>query len=77
MTATPKELYKAAMELDPKDRAELTGLLLESLEIHADTGVEAAWLREIEERLEAIDSANVETVSWTEVKSRVFEPRAR
>lgn len=77
MNATPKELYERAMSLDPKERAELIGLLLQSLEIEKDEGVEAAWLKEIEQRLEAIDSGSVETVPWTEVRSRVFEPRAR
>ena len=77
MVATPKELYEKAMSLDPEDRAELVGMLLESLEIVEDDGVESAWLAEIEKRLEAIDSGAVETVPWTEVRSRVFEPRAR
>ena len=77
MAASPKELYKKAMSLDPKDRAELVALLLESLEIDEDEGVEAAWLKEIEKRLEAVDSGAVETIPWTEVRSRVFEPRAR
>ena len=77
MAATPKELYEKAMSLDPEDRAELVGMLLESLEIVEDDGVESAWLAEIEKRLEAIDSGAVETVPWTEVRCRVFEPRAR
>ena len=76
MVASPKELYEKAMSLDPEERAELVGLLLESLEIGEDEGVEIAWLNEIEKRLEAVDSGAVETIPWTEVRSRVFEPRA-
>ena len=48
MTATPKELYKTAMKLDPEDRADLVGLLLGSLEIQPDGGAEAAWFEEID-----------------------------
>ncbi len=77
MVASPKELYQEAMRLDPEERAELVALLLESLEIVEDDGVESAWLKEIEKRVEAIDSGAVETIPWSEVKSRVFEPRAR
>jgi len=77
MVASPKELYKEAMRLDPKERAELVALLLDSLEIGEDDGVETAWLKEIDKRVEAIDSGAVETVPWSEVRSRVFEPRAR
>ena len=72
-----KELYKRAMSLDAEERAELAGMLLDSLEIDAEGGVEPAWLTEIEKRLEAIDTGVVETVPWSEVRSRVFAARAR
>jgi len=65
------------MSLNDEDRAELVGLLLESLEIVADDDVEAAWLKEIERRVSELDSGAVKSVPWTEVRSRVFEPRAR
>ena len=77
MVATSKELYEKAMSLDPEERAELIGLLLESLDIGEDDDVEPAWLEEIEKRMEALDSGAVETVPWSEVRSRVFEPSAR
>jgi putative addiction module component (TIGR02574 family) len=77
MVATPKQLYDKAMDLNEKQRAELIGLLLESLEIGTDEGVEAAWLEEIERRIVELDSGAVEAVPWTEVRSRVFESRAR
>ncbi len=77
MAASAKELYERAMSLNDEERAELVGMLLESLEIQDDEGVEAAWLEEIERRVAELDSGAVETVSWTEVKSKIFEPRAR
>ncbi len=77
MAATPKELYERAMSLNDDERAELVGLLLESLEISDDEGVETAWLKEIEARVADLDSGAVESVPWSEVRSRVFETRAR
>ncbi len=77
MVATPKQLYDRAMGLNEEQRAELIGMLLESLEIDTDEGVEAAWLQEIERRVAELDSGAVESVPWTEVRSRVFESRAR
>jgi putative addiction module component (TIGR02574 family) len=65
------------MSLNDEERAELVGLLLESLEIAGDDGVEAAWLKEIERRVSELDSGTVKSVPWTEVRSRVFEPRVR
>ena len=76
MVATPKELYEKAMSLNDEERAELVGMLLESLDIIEDEGVEAAWLTEIERRLSELDSGTVKNVPWTEVRARVFEPRA-
>ena len=76
MATTPKELYERAMSLTDTDRAELVGLLLETLEIESDSGAEAAWLKEIDRRVAELDSGAVTTVSWSEVKSRVFRPRA-
>lgn len=76
MVATPKQLYEKAMSLNDEERAELVGMLLESLEIGGDEGVEAAWLEEIERRTAELDSGAVQPVSWTEVRSRVFETGA-
>ena len=77
MAASAKELYERAMSLNDEERAELVGMLLESLEIQDDEGVEAAWLEEIERRVAELDAGAVKTVSWTEVRSKIFEPRAR
>ena len=63
------------MSLNEEERAELIGMLLESLEMGSDEGVEAAWLQEIERRVAELDSGAVESVSWAEVRSRVFESR--
>ena len=77
MAATPKQLYDRAMSLNDDQRAELIGMLLESLEIGDEDGVEAAWLEEIERRVAELDSGAVESVPWTKVRSRVFESGAR
>jgi len=75
MASSTKELYQCAMDLNDHDRAELVGMLLESLDLQVEDGVEAAWLSEIERRVADIDTGAVEPVPWTEVRSRVFEPR--
>jgi len=77
MAASAKERYERALSLNDEERAELVGTLLESLEIQDDEGVEAAWLEENERRAVELDSGAVKTVSWTEVRSKIFEPRAR
>ena len=57
MTSDVAELFRQAAALPGKDRAELAGLLLESLEGEPDEGVEGAWGAEIERRIAELDRA--------------------
>ena len=77
MAATPKELYEKAMNLSDEERVELVGLLLETLEVGDERGVEAAWLKEIETRVAELDSGAAKSIPWTQVRARVFETGAR
>jgi len=66
------ELFKQACRLPEKDRAELAGLLLESLETEPDPAVEQAWAKEIERRVTELDVGTVKTVPWETVKARLL-----
>lgn len=72
--AIPKEqLFQEALHLDDESRAALTGMLIESLDTEIEEGVEAAWLEEIERRMESLDAGETKTVSWDEVKERLLK----
>lgn len=66
-----KDLYREAAELSESERAELAGLLLESLEAEPDAGVEAAWAAEIERRVGEIESGKVQTIPWEQVRAEL------
>ena len=68
---SPDELYAQAMKLNAGGRAVLAGLLLESLEPHADDGVDAAWREEIEQRIHELDQGTVAPVAWEQVRARL------
>jgi len=72
MGNSAQKLYEEAMRLDPKERAELTGLLIESLEPESDPGVEEAWVAEVERRLAELDSGAVKTIPWDELRSKLY-----
>ena len=67
-----KELLEAAVALSEADRAELAGLLLETLEHEPDPGVEIAWANEIERRVREIESGAVQTIPWEQVRAELY-----
>jgi len=76
MSRAVRDLYEKASELAPNDRAELAGLLLESIEEQSDEKVEEAWPAEIERRMAEFRAGRVKTISWSEVRAR-FRRSAR
>ena len=72
MARDVRELLREASELPEADRAELAGRLLESLHGEPDEGVEAAWAEEIERRIRQIDSGEVKTIPWAEVRAKLY-----
>ena len=71
MTSAVKELYEQASHLPPEDRAELAGMLLESIEEPPDEGVEEAWAAEIERRMADYRAGRVKTIPWSEVRAHL------
>lgn len=72
MSKTVKELYEEASTLDEKQRADLAGLLLESLDSERDPDVEQAWATEIEKRIVQIDTGEVDMIPWEDVKREMY-----
>ena len=73
MARSARELYDEAMRLDPKERATLMRLLVDTLDTEAEEGAEDAWRAEIERRIADLDSGAVETVPWEELRARLYQ----
>jgi putative addiction module component (TIGR02574 family) len=71
MSRAVRDLYDQAAELPPEDRAELAGLLLESLEDPLAPDHEEAWARETERRMADYRAGRVKTLSWEEVRANL------
>jgi len=65
-----QELLKKALALPEKERADLAGSLINSLDETVDENAEAAWQEEIARRLEEVRSGKVKTTSWDEVRQK-------
>jgi putative addiction module component (TIGR02574 family) len=73
MTVEAKDLLDGALRLPASDRAELAGLLIDSLDEDADADVQEAWSEEIARRLAELDSGVVKTIPWAEVRRRMMQ----
>jgi len=65
-------LYQEATDFPERERAELAGMLIESLDGPPDENVEATWAEEVERRVREIESGAVETIPWEQVRAELF-----
>jgi putative addiction module component (TIGR02574 family) len=65
-----QDLLKKALALPERERAELAGNLLDSLDKNVDDDADVAWQKEIARRLKEANSGTVKTVSWNEVRNK-------
>lgn len=72
MATSAKELFETALNLSAHDRAELVSLLLTTLEIETEDGVETAWFEEVSRRVAELDSGTVEAIGWAQVQAEAF-----
>lgn len=64
------ELLKHALTLSDKERAELASNLIDSLDPTVDPDAELAWQEEIARRLEEVETGQVKTIPWEEVRRK-------
>jgi putative addiction module component (TIGR02574 family) len=73
MARSARQLFEEAMRLAPKERAALIRLLIDTLDAESEEGTEQAWRVEIERRIADLDSGDVETVPWEELRARLYQ----
>jgi len=71
MHTRAEKLLASALELPESDRAAIAAELIASLDPETDAGAAEAWDREIARRLAELDSGQVKTVPWEEVRQRL------
>ena len=71
MAASRDDIFKKALGLSEADRAELIGVLVDSLDSETEEGVEEAWRLEVERRARELESGAVRSIPWDDVKARL------
>jgi len=72
MSVTVEELLRQALQLEPRARAELAALILESVPTESAEEVDAAWEAEIRRRVQELESGSVKTIPWEEVREKLI-----
>jgi putative addiction module component (TIGR02574 family) len=67
MTPQSEQILREALDLPPIDRAELVEQILASFEFPARKDIDAAWGREVEDRLEAFHRGDIGSSSADDV----------
>jgi putative addiction module component (TIGR02574 family) len=72
MSQNVEELLREACELPETERAKLAGRLLDTLDEQAEEAIEAAWAEEVERRVRQLESGEVKTIPWEEVRAKLY-----
>jgi len=64
------ELLKNALALTDKERADLAANLIDSLDPTVDADAESAWQEEVARRIHEVETGQVKTVPWEEVRRK-------
>jgi putative addiction module component (TIGR02574 family) len=72
MSSDAVRLLEDALKLPEPDRADLASCLLASLDQEDTEPLDPSWEKEIQRRLEEIDSGKAELVPWEEARKRIF-----
>ncbi|MCX5644736.1 MAG: addiction module protein [Phycisphaerae bacterium] len=76
MTPQSEQVLREALDLPPTDRAELVEQILASFEFPARKDIDAAWAREAEDRLDALEQGKIGVSPASEV-FREIDQQAR
>ncbi len=71
MNTVVDELVAQVERLSPADRELLVERLRQTLPWSGDTDIEAAWIAEVDHRLDAVDRGEMRSIPWDEAKKRL------
>lgn len=73
MNATAKKLLEDALRLPEAERAELAGLLIDSLDQQVDEDAQSAWDSEVQRRVTELDKGVVKAIPWSEARRLILD----
>jgi putative addiction module component (TIGR02574 family) len=77
MSANAEKILQEALNLPPKDRAEVLEQLLATFHEPPDPELDKLWAQEAEDRLDAYDRSELGSISAEEVFGRIDRQRGK
>jgi putative addiction module component (TIGR02574 family) len=71
MTPQSEQILREALSLPPMDRAELAERILASFEFPARKDIDAAWAREVEDRIDAFERGEIRSSPASQVFTEI------
>lgn len=71
MAASKDDIFRDALALAERDRADLIAALIDSFDTDHEDGVEAAWRAEIDRRARELETGAVQAVPWEVARARI------
>ena len=71
MTQQAETVLSQALDLPERERATIAAALLQSLEPPVDANVDNAWREEVARRIKAVDSGEMATIPWEDLRERL------
>ncbi len=71
MATSRDDIFRGALSLSERDRADLITALIDSLDSEIEEGVEEAWRIEVERRAKELDTGAVQSIPWEVVRERL------
>jgi hypothetical protein len=71
MPSKTQQVLREALALPPKVCADIVGMLLRSFDAKEETGVDDAWVVEVERRLREVESGEVKLIPWQRARRRL------
>jgi putative addiction module component (TIGR02574 family) len=71
MTAAAKQIFEAALKLEPSERERLAEALWKSIGEQGD--VDAAWAEKIKQRIAAADAGEIDSIPWDDSRDELLD----
>lgn len=76
MSDRGQQVLEQALSLPPEERLKVAEFLLSSLDSAAQQRIDALWAAEAEDRLDALDRGEIETISAGDVFDELSKPKS-